>query len=118
VARNCLFRPISAAIRNSLNLSVPIRVNAGVESERHSPATSGQALSEGWLEKLNNYTRETTKGYRPGGHVMFDFCWGMFWAVLGALFVQGVYRLIKRAIVGYISKRPDASLWDIYLRLI
>jgi hypothetical protein len=47
VARNCLFRPISAANRLALNLSVPIQVNEGSESERHSPATNDQVPSEG-----------------------------------------------------------------------
>jgi hypothetical protein len=45
VARNCLFRPISAANRLALNLSVPIQVNEGGESERHSPATMRQVPS-------------------------------------------------------------------------
>jgi len=46
VARNCLFRPISAAIRNALNLPVPIQVNEGGESERHSPAAVGLGGTE------------------------------------------------------------------------
>ena len=45
---------------------------------------------------------------------MLAFDWGVFWAILAALFLQGTYRLVKRAMVGGVSRKP---LWDIYFRL-
>jgi hypothetical protein len=53
------------------------------------------------------------------GAKMWEFNWSVFWAFTAALFVRGIFRLIKRLVLVAVNEgSPNATLQDIWERLL